>query len=1288
MQPPYRAKFSRWIAGVLVGAISPTLLVNLPEPTVAQPAPTAETACTAIATPLTPEEQVWARTAWQYFLNNYQPETGFTNSFDQYPSTTVWDMGNYLMALNAALQLNLIDRADFDYRLNQFLTGLSQLRLFEDSLPNKVYNTATGALVDYGNNPIERGIGWSALDMGRLLAALHVIRTCYPNYQEWIEGIVEEWDVARSLQDGQLYGTTVLPNGETSLVQEGRLGYEEYAARGYELWGYRAPQAVSFEPFQFVEINGVQIPVDTRNFQNSGANNYVVSESYILDGIEFGFQGQLADYAARVLEVQRRRYEQTGQLTAVTEDNIDQAPHFLYNTVYANGNPWATITDQNEQYPELRSISTKAAFGWYYLYPDSDYTQKLLAAVKDLRSPDGGGFYAGLYEETNQPNTALTGNTNGLILEILHYKARGNRPLIGADGVSISTGQPTGEANAPSVTVTPIPPVDNPLSSTCPSPAASLSESEQRYGERAWQYFAANYQANTGLVNDRNDLNGATLWGLGDYLAALHAARTLNIITAEDFDQRTRHLLGALGQLPLFAGQLPHRGYDTQSLQPVDYGGNPSVEGGNNPTAEGTGWSALDLGRLLAALHNLKTCHPEYTEAVDRIVLEWSYSQVIRDGRLFSARVTKDEKGRLLTQVNPETRLGYTEYAARAFQLWGFNVERATVGSDYPTTTVEGVEVPTQPSYTVSDPFVLYGLEFGFDTPMRQLVQPLLQAQVARHRRTGILTGAATTLLDKPPYVVHNTIAGAGEAWATLTDEGESVPQVRTASTAVAFALNALFPEQDYTRQFKETVAELFHPQQGYYEGIYEETGEPATAHSGSTNSLILQSLLYEATNRQPLIRPETAFNSPWWQAVAAGDAGRGLPSMVGTGRDNGTASSVSLPANPPTETANTTASPAVTPRQLTETEQIAAQRAWQYFDRNWNPQTGLVNPVDNYPWATLWDMGSTILGIHAARQLGLIEPERFSAMSERLLQTLETLPVPATGLPNKIYNTRTGQMQGSQGWSALDMARFLLSLHVLRSHYPEYRDRINRIVANWDISKLEKDGWLYGNIPSANQPVRLFQEGRLGYEQYAASSLQLWGIEAENALHNPPVRSVEVDGIPLQVDRRNLENSGATNYLTSDPYLLWGLELGWPDSVKAQVENLLKVQAKRFERTGILTAVNEDSLDRTPHFLYYTVYANGEPWRIVNSQGQAYPQFRFLSTKAAFAWQALMPEDAYTNLLQESVYNLAEPNRGYLTGRYENPQLGNNAVFNVNTNAVILESLLYQVRGGRPLAF
>jgi hypothetical protein len=917
-------KLFRWIGLFLVGTFL-QIWFYIPTPVLSQNS----NSCSNITAALTSEEQTYARAAWQYFVKNYQPATGFTNSTGGYPSGTLWDMGNYLMALNAARWLNLTDQVDFDARLNKFLTTLNSLKLFEDALPNKVYNAATAQMVDYGNNPIERGIGWSALDVGRILAAFDVIRTCHPQYNDWLKGIIAKWQVARSLKDGQLFGATVLADNKTLLVQEGRLGYEEYGARGYQLWGFSAPKAIAFEPFKLVEINGVQIPVDSRDFQSTNANNYVVSESYILEGIEFGLQGELADFAARVLDVQKRRYDTTGQLTAVTEDNIDQAPYFLYNTVYANGINWATITDANQPYPQFRSISTKAAFGWRYLFPDNAYAQKVFDAVKDLRSPDDGGYYAGIYEESKQPNKALTGNTNGLILEILYYKARGNQPLIASTAASVSTGKPSENAssatpsnqpnsssasvstgkpseNASSATpsnysvkpptatpadtskptevaVAPIPPVDSPKPSSNLKLDRPLTIIERRYAEAAWRYFQANYHSKSGLIDDRSDFKGATLWGLGDYLAALHAGRSLDIITSKEFDQRTRHLLAALTKLPLFAIELPSRGYDTRTLQPIDYGG--------NPIPEGNGWSALDLGRMLAALYNLKSCHPEYTAAVDKIVLDWSYLRVVREGILSNATVSKEQDGRSLIRVYPITHLGYEEYAARSFQLWGFNVEGSAVGGEYQTASVEGVKVPVQRrrpdtnskvnQYTVSNPFLLYALEFGLDPQMRSLFEPIFQAQAERYRRTGTLTASATTLIDRKPYTVHSTITGQGESWAALGDDGQPVPKGRLVSTAVAFAYHALLPENKYSQQLLQGTTDLYNPLAGFYEGFYETTGKTAIGFTSSTNSMILQSLLYNVTNRQPLIRPTTTMNSPWWQAVTKGNSGRGLPNTA-----------------------------------------------------------------------------------------------------------------------------------------------------------------------------------------------------------------------------------------------------------------------------------------------------------------------------------------------------------------------------------------------------------------------
>jgi Protein of unknown function (DUF3131) len=436
--PQVKRKWVKFVAYCLVGLLCSgwlTVFQVSPAPAQANPSPAM---CGAIAQPLTPEEQNYAQSAWNYFVDNVQPATGLSNSVGGYPSGTLWDLGNYLMALNAVRWLGLIDQTEFDARLNQFLASLASLRLFEDTLPNKVYHSATKDIVDYGNNPIERGIGWSALDVGRILAAFHIIRTCHPQYTDWLGGIIAGWNVAASVENGMLYGAMVLPDGQTLRVQEGRLGYEEYAVRGYQLWGFDAPAAIANEPFKFVDVYGLKIPVDTRDFQTTNANNYVVSESYILDAIEFGLEGDLADYARRVFEAQKRRFEDTGLLTAVSEDNINKPPHFLYNTVFANDVPWAVITDMNQQYPELRTLSTKAAFGWRYIYPDDAYAQQVFDRVKDTTN-SGRGYFAGIYESgLSDPvpplNDILTGNTNGLILEILYYKALGYRPMLGKGG--------------------------------------------------------------------------------------------------------------------------------------------------------------------------------------------------------------------------------------------------------------------------------------------------------------------------------------------------------------------------------------------------------------------------------------------------------------------------------------------------------------------------------------------------------------------------------------------------------------------------------------------------------------------------------------------------------------------------------------------------------------------------------------------------------------------------------------------------------------------------------------
>lgn len=90
-------------------------------------------------------------------------------------------------------------------------------------------------------------------------------------------------------------------------------------------------------------------------------------------------------------------------------------------------------------------------------------------------------------------------------------------------------------------------------------------------------------------------------------------------------------------------------------------------------------------------------------------------------------------------------------------------------------------------------------------------------------------------------------------------------------------------------------------------------------------------------------------------------------------------------------------------------------------------------------------------------------------------------------------------------------------------------------------------------------------------------------------------------------------------------------------------------MQRQRYKRTGILTAVNKNSLVRPPYFLYGSVYADGKPWKTRSAHGKPADHLKQLRTKAAFAWEALFPNEPYTKLLRNSAQSLINKNQGFL---------------------------------------
>lgn len=397
---------------------------------------------------LTPREMEMAKAAWQYFVAATQENTGLANAVLNYPSTTLWDTASYIAALVSARELGIIDKREFDLRTLKLLGTLQGFNLFRGELPNKVYNTKTGEKVNYENKPGE--VGYSALDIGRMMVWLYILKQRYPYLANSADGVMLRWKFCNVVDaNGKLYGAGIGANNQTKYHQEGRLGYEEYAAKGFALWGFDTRRASEAGPFDFIDILGIKVPYDTRDPRVYKTQNYVLTESYLLDGLELNWDlpddnysdpflhtdGWRAEFAQRIYVVQEKRFEKTGILTARSEHQVKGDPFFVYDSIYASGYPWNTLSPKEEYVPERAAVAIKGALGMWALW-NTEYTSKLFDSVAEVYTPEK-GFYEGVYENGSGFIPLHTANNNGVVLEALLYKAQG--PILQQKNISQDT---------------------------------------------------------------------------------------------------------------------------------------------------------------------------------------------------------------------------------------------------------------------------------------------------------------------------------------------------------------------------------------------------------------------------------------------------------------------------------------------------------------------------------------------------------------------------------------------------------------------------------------------------------------------------------------------------------------------------------------------------------------------------------------------------------------------------------------------------------------------------------
>ena len=361
---------------------------------------------------------------------------------------------------------------------------------------------------------------------------------------------------------------------------------------------------------------------------------------------------------------------------------------------------------------------------------------------------------------------------------------------------------------------------------------------------------------------------------------------------------------------------------------------------------------------------------------------------------------------------------------------------------------------------------------------------------------------------------------------------------------------------------------------------------------------------------------------------------------------------------------------------------EIAAS-AWQYLDRYYQPSTGFVNATPDWFNTTLWDLGGQLLATMGARDLGLLSDAEYRKRTRTTLTTLERVPLFDGAAYNRVYSTKDGSADAGSGagWSATDLGRLLLALKILAEREPEFAEQAARVARRNDFGRIVRNGYLHGRVKGRDGKTSEFQEGRIGYEQYVAAGFSRWGADVRNALNfQQNARPVDVQGVQLFADKRGFDR------LLSEPFILYGVELGLEGQYRALAESLLKAQEARHKATGQVTIVSEDAVAVKPHhFYYYCVYCNGKPFVIgISSPRQTLDSPRWVSVKGAFGWHALMPSE-YTALAVDYVAPALDAKQGWATGVYEGSR-ASTKTWDVNTAAVLLEIAYYQLRGRKPL--
>jgi len=353
------------------------------------------------------------------------------------------------------------------------------------------------------------------------------------------------------------------------------------------------------------------------------------------------------------------------------------------------------------------------------------------------------------------------------------------------------------------------------------------------------------------------------------------------------------------------------------------------------------------------------------------------------------------------------------------------------------------------------------------------------------------------------------------------------------------------------------------------------------------------------------------------------------------------------------------------------------AQKAWQYFSHNVDSNTGFAYDTHDYPFSTMWGIGSYISALVSSQKLGIISTDVFNRKLELLINSLIRMPLYNQEVPNRQYKVDTLSLIDMEnnvsdigsGWSAIGIGRLLIWLKIVENWYPNYKGDIERFVNRLDLERVLKNSELNGTFHDGFAET-LFSEGRFGYEQYAAMGYKLWGYTVDNALNYDTIIFKRLYEIDVPIDSR----SGA--HLVSDPFLLAAMEFSLIDEdFSRYTQKIYQVQKQHSLAIKRPVAQTEINLHQTPWFAYFSIFDNEKPWQVISFDGNNYPDYSGFSTHGLFMFNAVF-SDEHSKAMMTEVSTLASDNFGYYSGKaYDGSVIRG---LSSHSNGVILQSLLF----------